>query len=710
MNDPSPEKLKLRRRIRSTIVFQFALVCGLVAAALVLVPLFMYYAGMLPEVHERDFADSPVQHAIDTYSLQAEGNITTLERIINKELNVPVTTNEEGNLVVEYEGTRTILDDSYILSEEPIKEPMITAEFGSVEELTASDGLAEGGVVRTTSFYAGSGRGGATYDVVARTNETQPDDMSRLGLANGLVAVIRPQNGMVSVDQLGAHADNATDDYPYIQAAVDLGYKAIAFEGGDYRLGQQLELRHSNLTILGNGATLRYGDGLRWNLGSGDGDYVVGIHDRSAGTLVENVYLQALNLSDERTGETGPRNEFNMVRMSNVEHIELYECNLNASDHSVTDKKIPATNLDVRTYWHDVIIDSCQLINTTYADQGGTIWVRGGTEGTGNLVLRNNYIQKSCHDESIAIISNGVTEDGKTYGYVDGVVIEGNEFDIDETNVRIPSSPVINFGTSIKELSNVDFRNNTVNVKAAGGLLMIYKSTNVDISDNTFDFTLLYRTDIPELTGAIFYCESSTSQNVSAKNNTLRVRATEGTQMGYLARGFDNFYHNDVEVSAPLGAMFGECVLVDNNTLDINTADFKNYVKSYVDDEKYPFFSVYAWRDDVPEVISFTGNKITFNEQLFEHQDVRIVSVSDVDLSGTELNMSDDVIKGGGEGGDANKHMLSITGCQDTDGTSTVYALRNDSSLFNTLDVNGNDNNGLQLVIDDESVSALEQK
>ena len=105
MNDPSPEKLRVRRRIRSTIVFHFALVCGLAAAALVLVPLFMYYAGMIPEVHERDFADSPVQHAIDTYSLQAEGNITTLERIINKELNVPVTTNEEGNLVVEYEGT-----------------------------------------------------------------------------------------------------------------------------------------------------------------------------------------------------------------------------------------------------------------------------------------------------------------------------------------------------------------------------------------------------------------------------------------------------------------------------------------------------------------------------------------------------------------------------------------------------------------------------
>ena len=100
MDENSESNLKIRRHIRSSIVFQISLICGLVAAALVLVPLFAHYAGMIPEVTPRDFADSPVQKAIDQYSLQAEGNITTLERIINKTLNVPVSTNEDGNLVV----------------------------------------------------------------------------------------------------------------------------------------------------------------------------------------------------------------------------------------------------------------------------------------------------------------------------------------------------------------------------------------------------------------------------------------------------------------------------------------------------------------------------------------------------------------------------------------------------------------------------------
>lgn len=707
MNDPSPEKLKVRRRIRSTIVFHFALVCGLVAAALVLVPLFMYYAGMIPEVHERDFADSPVQHAIDTYSLQAEGNITTLERIINKELNVPVTTNEEGNLVVEYEGARTILDDSYILSEESIEGPVITAVYESVEELTASGELAEGDVVRTTSFYAGSERGGATYDVVARTNETQPDDMSRLGLANGLVAVIRPQNGMVSVDQLGAHADNATDDYPYIQAAFDLGYKTVAFEGENYRINHQLDIKHSDITILGNGSTLHYYDFFIWESDDISNDYAIGAKGGSPNNPIENIYIQQLNISNDRTDGESFNVGHNIVRVSNAEHVELYGCNLTALDHTVDGRKMEVTNIDMRTYWYDVIIDSCTLINRTYADAGGSIWIRGGTEGTGRLTIRNNYVEKSCHDETLAIFGQGITEDGIEYGYVDDVLIENNEFYIDESVVSLPSTLVFSFGLDARGINDVRFINNDVTVKSSDDIMTAFEATDVEVSGNTFEVTLVSFPEMPDMTGGVF-TQRSTAKNMSIKDNTINVTATENAQMGYIARGVDNFYHNNVNITAPMGAMFGECVRVDENTIKVDTSDFRNYIKDHLSDEEYSFFSVYAWREDVPEVISFTGNKITFNEQLFEYQDVRIVSVSDVNMSGTELNMSDDVVEGIGEGEDANKRMLSITGCQDTSGTSAVYALRNDSSLFDALDVSDNENDGLYLVIDDESILGLE--
>ena len=707
MNDPSPEKLKLRRRSRSTIVFHCALACGLAAAALVLVPLFMYYAGMIPEVHERDFADSPVQHAIDTYSLQAEGNITTLERIINKELNVPVTTNEEGNLVVEYEGTRTVLDDSYILSEEPVEEPAIAAEFGSVEELTSSGELAEGDVVRTASFYAGAERGGATYDVVEHTGETEPDGMSRLGLANGLVAVIRPQNGMVSVDQLGAHADNATDDYPYIQAAFDLGYKTVAFEGGDYRFDHQLDIRHSDVTILGNDSTLHYYDFFIWESDDISNDYALGANGASPNDPIENIYIQQLNVSNEKTDGEAYNVGHNIVRVSNAEHVELYGCDLTALDHAVTEKKMQVTNIDVRTYWYDVILDSCSLVNRTYARDGGSIWVRGGAEGTGKLVVRNNYVEKSCHDETLAIFGQGVTEEGIEFGYVDDVLIENNEFYIDESSISLPSTLVFNFGLDTRGISGIRFLNNDVTVKASDDIMTAFEATNVEISGNTFDVTLVNFPEMPDMTGGVF-TQRDTAKNMSVEENTINVTANENAQMGYLARGVDSFYHNNVNITAPMGAMFGECVRVDENTIKVDNSDFRNYIKDHVSEEEYSYFSVYAWRDDVPDVVSFTGNKITFNEQMFEYQDVRIVSVSDVNMSGTELNMSDDVVEGIGEGEDANKRMLSITGCQDTDGTSAVYALRNDSSLFDTLDVSGNNDDGLYLVIDDESVSGLE--
>lgn len=708
MDENSESNLKIRRHIRSSIVFQISLICGLVAAALVLVPLFAHYAGMIPEVTPRDFADSPVQKAIDQYSLQAERNITTLERIINKTLNVPVSTNEDGNLVVEYQGKRTTLDSSYILSEEIIAEPTIAAEFGSVEELAANGSLKAGDVVRTQSFYAGANRGGATYDVVEKSADTQPDDMSKIGLANGLVAVIRPQNGMASVDQLGAHADGSADDAPYIQAAVDLGYKTVAFEGRDYRIKRPLDIHHSNVTILGNDSTLHYDDDYNWNKDHPGGDYGISIRSKLSDTTIENVYLQSINLNCEKSNGDQVNYGHSMIRTWDVEHIELYDCDIKAADYSDNDKKYSVNNINLFNYWNDVIVSNCNLINTTHADAGGTIWVRGGLKGTGNLVMRDNYIEKTCHDESIAIFGKGTSSTGVEYGYVDGVLIENNHFVIDETDLETPSNPVFTVGEDTLGITDIEFKDNHFDIKAAGGFISISNASKVSITDNDFDLTLLYRSDLPELTGSIFTCSRLTTNDVIAENNSIDVTSSEGTQMGYLARGFNRFCHNVVKLSAPLGAMLGECEFVDENEFTIDTSNFKNYIKTYSLDEDYPFFSVYAWRKDVPEIISFTGNRITFNHQLFEHQDVRIVSVSDAEMSGTSLYMSDDVIEGVDSDDNQNKHMLSITGCQDTEGTSSVYALRNDSTLFNTLDVSDNEDNGLYLVIDDESVSSLE--
>ena len=127
------------------------------------------------------------------------------------------------------------------------------------------------------------------------------------------------------------------------------------------------------------------------------------------------------------------------------------------------------------------------------------------------------------------------------------------------------------------------------------------------------------------MTGGVF-TQRDTAKNMSVEENTINVTANENAQMGYLARGVDSFYHNNVNITAPMGAMFGECVRVDENTIKVDNSDFRNYIKDHVSEEEYSYFSVYAWRDDVPDVVSFTGNKITFNEQMFEYQDVRIVS------------------------------------------------------------------------------------
>lgn len=61
----------------------------------------------------------------------------------------------------------------------------------------------------------------------------------------------------VHVKQFGAKGDGVTDDAAALQAAFDCGATTILFEhGASYRVNAPLTVRKSNVTILGNGATI----------------------------------------------------------------------------------------------------------------------------------------------------------------------------------------------------------------------------------------------------------------------------------------------------------------------------------------------------------------------------------------------------------------------------------------------------------------------
>ena len=636
---------------------------------------------------------SSISEIIMRFAELGDNESTTLERKVNRELGLPVTTDGNGNLVVESNGIQATFNNQGVISADAIEEAPIAYEFESVGEMAESAQPSNGDVIRTNAYRAGTGRGGATYDVMPTSESGDADGMSRIALANGLVAVIRAENGMVSVDQLGAHADNETDDAPYIQAAVDLGYRTVAFEGDDYRINRQLELRHGNLTILGNGATLHYYDRFVWDASRTDGDYAIGVQDRTSGNTIENVYIQGLNLTHEKVDDTTNYGH-NMIRIANAEHVELYDCDLVAQDNSNGGERHVITNIDLRTYWYDVIIDSCELINNTHSEAGGTIWIRAGRKGTGKLVMRNNHIEKSCHDESIALFGNG-SSSGGARGYVDDVTIERNDIDIDEDGVRLPSAPVFNFGMGTLGTSNVRFRDNDIDVRAAGTFVTVSNTSDVDISGNDFNITLLHRTDVDGFTGSIFHCDDS--QSVAFDGNTIGVTATDDTQMGYFARGFDRFCDNDIRIDAPIGAMFQNCVRVDDNRIDIATSDIRNKIWNYTDKESYPFLGIYAWHDDATGILSFCGNEISFEKQLGD-SDVRLVALDGMAANGNSVYVTDNIVRSADGQDDANKHLLSVNGCTDTDVTTTIYVLDNDTGIYRHINISGNVDDSLYKV------------
>ena len=59
---------------------------------------------------------------------------------------------------------------------------------------------------------------------------------------------------------------------------------------------------------------------------------------------------------------------------------------------------------------------------------------------------------------------------------IKNVKIQENEFKIDETNVTVKSSPIINIGENMNKLTNVKFLNNNLDIKAGSLLFWISNS------------------------------------------------------------------------------------------------------------------------------------------------------------------------------------------------------------------------------------------
>ncbi len=413
--------------------------------------------------------------------------------------------------------------------------------YTSVAKMKADTKLTSGKIVYTEGYYSAEYGGNAYYKIVDSTNLIVDDAMC-IKLKNGLYAELDIMNDTITVNQFGAYGDGKHDDYEAINKAVNSGISNIQFESEEYKISKALELKKSNMSILGNNATIFFDDDFVFM-----DDFIIRVYNSEE--VVKNLQIQNLSVVDRNTIRT---NEILMFKVIKAENIELFRCNLEA--YNVEGKKERrVTNIDLRNHWKNIIISNCNLINTTEGPAGGTIWIRAGDEGTGNLTMRDNYIKKSCHDETIALFGEG---------YVEDVTIEKNRIDFDDTNVAVKSYPVIAFGADTYCTKNVKFIDNDVNIIANAGFITISNTIDILIDGNNFDITSCYDT-----TASFFGAQNSS--NVVFSNNEMILRHEKRNVSDEVFNGFDKLNNNIITIDSDFIFFTANCSEFCNNIINV---------------------------------------------------------------------------------------------------------------------------------------------
>lgn len=209
--------------------------------------------------------------------------------------------------------------------------------FDNVEALKKAD-LSLGQIVRTYGYYNKLDGGEARYVIV--DNHTA-DEKCSFKLDNGLVAKLVMVNNTCNIKQFGAKGNDIDDDTEIIQYVFnyigELGGGVIGFPKGEYKVTAQLNIKYSNISIIGNwGNKIKY-----YGVGTGTLLLVMGstlntecIHDivldglKFDGTNQE--FKGGATEDDMKTTSIKPlyRRGLTVIRPQNVYKMKIVNCQL----------------------------------------------------------------------------------------------------------------------------------------------------------------------------------------------------------------------------------------------------------------------------------------------------------------------------------------------------------------------------------------------
>ena len=512
------------------------------------------------EEYSKSSAKEKVELLLSEYSIEKYTvENTDFAKFLRKNLQVGVAQNGDAYSFMLGEW-QVVADENKVISIEKFKLD-VDKTYPNVASMKADTELTDGQLVQTESYWDKQYGGSAYYNIVSITRLTV-DEGKCIQLDNGLYAELHPINDTVTVNQFGAYGDGNHNDAGAIQLALNAGYGNAMFENERYKYDTIIKINTSNLAIIGNDATLFLSEQIEYS--SYAQVYIAGTKTNH----IQNIMITNLKFENGNVKIKDDSKSCQVVG-DYCDNINISECTFNIYEISENSSR-KLTNLWFRTEWENITIQNCEFINLTNSNVGGSIFLSDQTTSDNyiskNTIIKNNYIEKSCHDESIAIWN----------GNIDNIIIDSNTFKLDDGKVENPSYMNFTFGQTGGKVSNIKFMNNEVDSKYAGIFTYIAGdngSNNIFIQNNK----LKYEQENLNYNNA-FIQNNSKTENVIISSNSINIAKTT----------------NNSFISGQ--------ITLENNKIDITS----NYLKSFTDND-------YGIEYGGPQIIN---NQITINSDL----------------------------------------------------------------------------------------------
>lgn len=422
-----------------------------------------------------------------------------------------------------------------------------------------------------------------------------------------LCVQVNARDAEATVEQYGAAGDGVTDDGEAIQAALNSGAAKVIFgKGKTYLYAAPIQMHASGVEIDGNGATLRWADDAQFQTWE---ELIIIDETRPHEKEVTDIYLHDLNFYTPNVGSEN-RGATVQLLLYHCRNVRVENCGFlidegkaNQPGNYAWQDLLPgdggrgATNIRCYGNSHGITIERCSLKNLSHASgdyldtdpvasfglpywgAGSNICVSGFVDEEGlqssitDITMKDNYMEKSCHDESIAIWSAEAKR----------VTITGNEFYLHEQGLLTNYSDMcFTFGNAAEtenggKIDTVDelyFTKNKVYAESRHCLFNTCGGAGsgaVYIRDNDITWVKLDKTK--NYCGIIDTARCNT--NVFLENNDIRY--LDSGEGGYFYKFFPSrrvcATGNRVELNGVLGHL---CDIDDDAQYAADTSRFRD--------------------------------------------------------------------------------------------------------------------------------------